>query len=45
MTLHGRDVVRKLARRIAKDPTSATTSDAAKLARAVLLLVDGRIEP
>jgi hypothetical protein len=45
MTLHTRDVMRKLARRIAADPTSATTTDASKLAKAFLLLLDGRIAP
>jgi hypothetical protein len=36
-----RDVMRKLALRIFKDPTSANVDDARKLARAVLILVDG----
>lgn len=38
-----KDAVRKLALRVAKDPSAATLDDAKKLARAVLLLVDGRL--
>ena len=43
MTLAGREVVRKLAARIHKDPTAATVEDARKLAKAILLLLDGRL--
>jgi hypothetical protein len=38
-----RDVMRKLALRILKDPTSANVDDARKLARAILILVDGKL--
>lgn len=38
-----KDVVRKLAARMHKDPTAATVDDVRKLAAAVLMLVDGRL--
>lgn len=38
-----KDAMRKLAMRIHKDPTSANVEDARKLARAVLILVDGKL--
>jgi len=43
MTTIAKDAIRKLAMKIAKDPTSATVDDARKLARAILMLVDGRL--
>lgn len=43
MTSMAKDAIRKVAMKIAKDPTSATTDDAKKLARAVLMLIDGRL--
>ena len=38
-----KDVIRKLAARVHRDPTSANVEDAKKLAAAVLMLVDGRL--
>lgn len=43
MTTLAKDAVRKVALKIFKDPTSATTDDAKKLARSILLLLDGRL--
>ena len=43
MTSLAKDAVRKTAMRIYKDPTSALTADAKKLAVAVLLLLDGKL--
>lgn len=43
MTRFASDAVAKLARRIFKDPTSATVADVEKLCRAVLLLTDGTL--
>lgn len=40
-----KDAIRKVALKIFRDPTSATTDDARKLARSVLLLVDGKLPP
>jgi len=38
-----KDIARKVALKIYKDPTSAGIEDVKKLARIVLLLVDGRL--
>jgi hypothetical protein len=43
MTSFSKDMIRKLATKIHKDPTSATTEDAKKLARSILLLMDGKL--
>jgi len=43
MTALAKDAVRKVAMRVAKDPTAATVDDARKMARALLLLIDGRL--
>lgn len=43
MTTIAKDAVRKVALRVFKDKTSATSEDARKLAAAVLMLVDGRL--
>ena len=43
MSPMAKDVIRKLAARIHRDPTAATIEDARKLAAAVLMLVDGRL--
>jgi hypothetical protein len=43
LTTIAKDAIRKTAMRIFKDPTSATTDDAKKLARSILLLVDGKL--
>lgn len=43
MTSLARDAVRKVAMRIYRDATSATTEDARKLAKALLLLIDGKL--
>lgn len=43
MTTIAREAIRKLALRVSKDPTSASVDDARKLARAFLLLTEGRI--
>lgn len=42
MSPAAKHVLAKLAARIAKDPTSATVADAAKLAKAVLMLTGGK---
>lgn len=39
----GKDAARKIAMRVYRDVTSASTDDAKKLAAAVLLLVDGKL--
>ena len=38
-----KDAARKVAMKVYRDVTSATSDDAKKLARAVLLLIDGRL--
>jgi hypothetical protein len=38
-----KDLMRRLALRVYKDPTSANVDDARKMARAILLLVDGKL--
>lgn len=38
-----REAIRKIALRVAKDPTTATVEDARKLARAWLLQTDGKL--
>lgn len=38
-----KDVVRKHAMKLYKNPTAATVDDVRKLVKAVLLLVDGRL--
>jgi hypothetical protein len=38
-----KDAIRKVALKIFRDGSSATSDDAKKLARAVLLLVDGKL--
>jgi hypothetical protein len=43
MTTVAKSAVRKLALKIARDPTAATVEDARKMARAVLMLIDGRV--
>lgn len=43
MTKFASDVIRKLARRVHEDPTSATVDDAKKLARALILLTEGKL--
>ena len=42
MSGFARDVVRKLARRVVDNPTSATIADCGKLAKAVLMLLGER---
>lgn len=43
MSPMAKDVIRKLALRLIKNPTAATVDDVRKLTRGVLLLVDGRL--
>lgn len=43
MTRFGNDIITKLARRLYKDPTLATTDDVKKLVRAWLLAAEGRL--
>jgi hypothetical protein len=43
MTTYSKDAMRKIALKIYKDATSATTEDAKKLAKAWLLMLDGRL--
>lgn len=43
MTTIAKDAVRKIAMRVYRDKTSATSDDARKLAAAVLMLVDGKV--
>lgn len=43
MTKLASDVMRKLAHRIHADPTRATVDDARKLARALILLTEGKL--
>jgi hypothetical protein len=44
MTSYSKDAIRKIATKVYADATSATTEDARKLARAILLLLgDGKL--
>lgn len=43
MTKFASDVIRKLAHRVHEDPTRATVDDAKKLARALILLTEGKL--
>jgi len=43
MTKFANEAIRKLARRIHEDPTRATVDDAKKLARALILLTEGKL--
>lgn len=43
MTKFANEAIRKLAHRIHKDPTSANVEDAKKLARALILLTEGKL--
>lgn len=43
MTAFSKDAVRKVATKVYLDATSATTEDARKLAKALLLLLDGKL--
>lgn len=43
MSPEAKEAVRKIALRVARDPTSASVDDARKLARAFLLATDGRL--
>lgn len=43
MTRFGNSIISALARRIFKDPTSATQADVEKLARAWLLAAEGKL--
>jgi len=43
MTALAKDAIRKVATKIYKDGTAATLDDTKKLARAVLILLDGRL--
>ncbi len=43
MTRYGNEAINKLAHRLYKDPTSATTDDLKKLVRAWLLASEGKL--
>lgn len=43
MTALARDAMRKVALRVYKDATAASVEDARKMAKALLLLIDGRL--
>jgi hypothetical protein len=43
MTTYSKEAIRKTAMRVYRDKTAATLDDAAKMAAAILLLLDGKL--